>query len=62
MSEWISVKDRMPVNNGSVLTWGNDCLMVNGYYARTTLWTLAGAQRGITHWMPIPERPESEAL
>lgn len=65
MSEWISVKERLPE------VWStNDGTMVNylvympeygvdvGNYARpANIWVCMGLPCEVTHWMPLPEPP-----
>lgn len=73
MSEWISVKDRLPSNDGYYLVfapgyWGNnhliDDLAISKYNKNYKVhWGIErGGSRGcvgcITHWMPLPEPPE----
>jgi len=68
MSEWISVEDQLP-EEGVVI------LVYDGYGTHGVQYTLATtsysnacmsgeehseALRGITHWMPLPQPPESE--
>ena len=63
MSEWISVKDRLPEPLEDVLTIDN-----NGNIFISWLWLkkfrdrcFASDTRGdITHWMPLPEPPKEE--
>ncbi len=60
MSEWISVKDRLPESDDYVLCYRDSCglssrIMV-GFYLRGK-WT-CGAIGNVTHWMPLPEPPE----
>lgn len=76
MSEWISVKDRMPGRYETVLI---AILTVNGYGDPAKLVTIGGYDhsekrweqytstdrqlcRGetVTHWMPLPDPPEEE--
>lgn len=63
MSEWISVKDRLPEHKGDYLVywestnqWG---LLSNNietvYFRGKTQW--AKRNDDITHWMPLPEKP-----
>lgn len=63
MSEWISVKDKMPEKSGIYLVYGNwesgktaidtaDFAVHQGYFS---LWDFT-----VTHWMPLPPKPESE--
>lgn len=67
MTEWISVKDRLPQPKRRVLVFGDDGIFTGyrddyedhswncypaGSYAEDTL------VFGITHWMPLSEEPE----
>ena len=68
MSEWISVKDAMPISDGEYLTYSTgykdqirnvvslDWFAVEG---RQVVWfnIRRGGSFGITHWMPLPEPP-----
>lgn len=67
MSEWISVKDRMPETYGRYLVHVEDiaghepqesCEYIEYYWGngRFTGWEIFR----VTHWMPLPEPPESE--
>lgn len=73
MSEWISVKDRMPEDDGYYMVyakgyWGNNRLIGDLAISKfdknyETPWGIErGKARGwkgiITHWMPLPEPPE----
>lgn len=66
MSEWISVKDRLPEDNGKYLVCV-DGDKINPPYV-ITWWFWNGKfedfqyfpSRHVTHWMPIPEPPEVE--
>lgn len=57
MTEWISVKDRLPDEEVNVLIF-------NGYIKKTCLlngeWLLNSKlqQEKTTHWMPLPEPPK----
>ena len=69
MSEWISVKDAMPISDGEYLTYSTgykdrirnvvslDWFAVEG---RQVVWLniRRGGSFGITHWMPLPEPPK----
>ncbi len=61
MSEWISVKDRIPGwRDGKVLVFGpygfNICeRTVNGRWIGK-----GGVGRWITHWMPLPLPPKED--
>lgn len=72
MSEWISVKERLPEQDGKVLCrYGferegkRSGYMVTGcldYYATDEIPHFQHASTGlyVTHWMPLPEPPEEE--
>jgi hypothetical protein len=63
--EWISVKDRVPPIGKAVLTYFPEakyCTCFNAaWYDGEDFWfDMDGSPvRGITHWMPLPEPPES---
>ncbi len=64
MSEWISVKDRLPEPETSILTWDGNKVREDFY----GLWLGFGYNTNepviffkgfhITHWMPLPEAPK----
>lgn len=56
--KWISVDDRLPDTRDIVLICVSD---IPGGYV-TTGWMLGDKfeRRNVTHWMPLPEPPESE--
>ncbi len=55
MSEWISVKDRLPEENGYVLAYSSsDDLVIIVLKSKFQSFE-------ITHWMPLPEPPEEES-
>ncbi len=72
---WISVKDRLPPKHEDVLVYVDRKL--NKYYSNEYInltwintdngdWDAGGFQQDddrefITHWMPLPEKPEKEA-
>ena len=70
MSEWISVKERLPRQNTDVLTFAPKMAMpivvdwYNGYYGEDDGEWYEGWQTGrkITHWMPLPELPKGDCL
>lgn len=65
MSEWISVKDRLPENGKEVLFSDGSSIMVGWYNADEEYWELTDADmiayaQDVTHWMPLPRLPEEE--
>ena len=70
MSEWISVKDRLPEGEEDVLVCLTSKELVVGAFVETPisddrLWMLSHGEDfyafsscGVTHWMPLPEPPE----
>lgn len=63
--EWISVKERLPERNQSVLVFAKNEIYALLYERNDKWWGEAGwattEKWGITHWMPLPEPPkESE--
>lgn len=68
MSEWISVKDRLPEKGQDVLLltdWFGGASFITIGYLGGTRWIsyeIGRANVGIhvTHWMPLPEPPEEE--
>jgi len=66
MSDWISIKDRLPELHQYVLTWTTDA--DDNYIVSMAVWN--GDRKGgrfiadngyrdtdVTHWMPLPEKP-----
>ena len=65
MSDWISVKDRLPEEFVSVLAWVYD----GGGYWVDTEWVVDGewevnddSRHEVLFWMPIPPMPEEISL
>lgn len=64
MSEWISVKDQLPVSDKLVLFYYNEEYHI-GYYIERIFGTndyiwysnTDNCVHNITHWMPLPEVP-----
>ena len=60
-SKWISVKDRLPDNNDTMLIvhrGGVSFGWYNGRYWERGASTNHRQLRTVTHWMPFPEPPE----
>lgn len=61
MSEWISVKDRLPKDGQLVLicTAGikDAASFTDFYFPKYRKWALQGMTFHPTHWMPLPEPP-----
>lgn len=62
---WIPVTERLPTGRDSVLALTGDCdIYVCDYIPSVKqFWTIPGDELhidDITHWMPLPEPPESE--
>ena len=61
MSEWISVKERMPEENQRALAWDGhkifDCAHCGDVWFETVDDWAINTNYPITHWMPLPEPP-----
>lgn len=62
MPEWISVKDRLPRNNGMYIVCNNG-FVIPAEYATYALgkrsWFGEFSElHKVSHWMPLPEPPE----
>lgn len=57
MSEWISVKDRLPDKGGRYIVH-DLTLGVQGYYYHPDVY--CPAWKTVTHWMPLPEPPKED--
>ena len=61
VQEWISVKERLPVREVKVLTYGVYGFSVNYLDKFSGKWRgVNGRPQWITHWMPLPEPPKGE--
>ena len=64
MSEWISVKDRMPEEGVDVLVYGYIYLNRKGvdvdFVDRESGNFFYYDEGEVTHWRPLPDPPESE--
>ena len=57
--EWISVKDEMPPEDEAVLAWNKEGFpMIDVWSGK--MWGFAWTVNEISHWMPLPQKPESE--
>ena len=57
--EWISVKDKMPPEYEAVLAWNKEGFpMIDVWSGK--MWGYAWTVDEISHWMPLPQKPESE--
>lgn len=64
MSEWISVKERLPERFKPVLICrekNGKPYVEQGYKDVCEWWKVYGTRtKQVTHWMPLPEPPEEE--
>lgn len=62
MSEWISVKDRLPSEWDEYLVGGIDYgVGMASYYPPRNEWNAEYFdEKQITHWMPLPPAPEKD--
>ncbi len=61
MSEWISVKDRLPEDDTHVLINDGDNTGIGVYDIEDELWTAQtwwSEYHLVSHWMPLPNPPE----
>ena len=57
MSEWISVKERLPDTNEDVLVCHrNGFININARLG--SRWWLINERNPVTNWMPLPEPPK----
>ena len=62
--DWISVKDKLPKKETAVLVW-RGMVDICGYMGNKiwltddeNMYPVTAEERGITHWMPLPEPPK----
>jgi hypothetical protein len=69
MSEWISVKDRLPDYVQQVLVYRTECFVCEVMEYRNGSWNIWNGEyfdsfnsefNDITHWMPLPEPPKGD--
>ena len=61
MSEWISVKDRLPSSDVVVLIWSKEDGINSGWSLGDGRWRIRFFLPNTpTHWMPLPEPPKEE--
>lgn len=65
MSEWISIKDKLPDNNDPILIHhlgirGHNFISMGWYNLEYKIFILnIGSEcSSVTHWMPPPDKPE----
>lgn len=60
MTDWISVKDRLPEPHTDVLFFGRDGFFIGWYGYLMKKWRSDefGEVQEVTHWMPLPTPPE----
>ncbi len=64
MSEWISIKDRKPKENGKYLSWDGRDIQFQYYEDGYFLMSIGLVIRydhdriPFTHWMPLPKPPK----
>lgn len=58
MSEWISVKDKLPANGNKVLYYDANYKKIDcSLYDYDCFMETSRAFHNVTHWMPLPEPP-----
>ena len=60
MSEWISVKDRLPEKDGSYIvhSGASGKVYTAHFWERNRRWSGRGINSNVTYWMPLPEPPK----
>ena len=65
-SRWISVENRLPETSGDVIIYFDRCggeIGIGWYGKKYNAWVMNNGFMccyKVTHWMPLPELPESE--
>lgn len=60
-SQWISVKNNLPINGQKLILCVNDEIVTYGHFEYNSFWwngADANRYEKITHWMPLPENPK----
>ena len=58
---WVSVKSRTPINHDCVLVYSSETGVEMACYETPGKWVGPdGWVENVTHWMPLPEKPEDE--
>ena len=60
-SEWISVEERLPDEQGHFLIVDKEGQMNTAFYTPRFGWFSHFRIKNITHWMPLPEAPKGGA-
>lgn len=63
MSEWISVKDKLPEEDDLYNVYCKDGSMAYAWFVKDR-WFIDCCECGdgyVTHWMPLPEPPREES-
>ena len=61
VQEWISVKDRLPEENGIYLTFNKKRQYeFHMFQTGKRMWQGIWEEDGVTHWMPLPQPPKGE--
>lgn len=58
MSEWISVKDRLPDGLTQIIACHEGWRVEPGWFSRDHTFLFECVYGPVTHWMPLPEPPE----
>lgn len=58
--KWISVKDQLPEHNQVCIVWVPSLVTIAEYHEHRDEWQYMNRKysRDITHWQPLPEKPE----